>query len=508
MKATAIASTLALLQLCSKVYAAVHEYDNQYMFSIGDAYIFRGGREGLYGSTKEALEKYGNWGQIAPGVANGQSEITFNKLQFHRPASVASQYTPDEGFTGLVQAVIFEVKDRDKIGFPTPQGYRYCCDKEIAKKTKCYQDRLIYKEGKDGWPRVLDSYFENNDTVAYTWEEAITIEKTGMYYLWFVTCDEDLASVTVSGATTWKNPGGYLPGMMYPNIRFFLFMTLAYIVLGTLWGIMYAVHRQTLFTLQHCISGIILLSLLEMGSWYVDYVNFNASGHRPVLLTLWAVLLGCFRKTFSRTLILIVSMGYGIVLPYLGAISKRVIALTSVYFISVCALDIVSNVGTIDDLTTTARILLVLPVAILDAIYIVWVFKSLSKTLAILQTRNATGKLQLYKRFTNTLALWVWISVAWIAYEMYYKVTDNYNERWQSDWVVSDFWHILNFLFLCILVWLWGPTSHSTRYAYSEQDAADEEYAMVEAGPTVGKKGTERSPYKAEHEGEFDEKMQ
>lgn len=34
----------------------------------------------------------------------------------------------------------------------------------------------------------------------------------------------------------------------------------------------------------------------------------------------------------------------------------------------------------------------------------------------------------------------VWISVAWIAYEMYFKVTDQYNEKWQYDWITSDFW--------------------------------------------------------------------
>ena len=58
---------------------------------------------------------------------------------------------------------------------------------------------------------MLDIYFENNDTLAYSWEEAITIEETGMYYLWFVICDEDLASATVRGQTTWKNPTGRPP---------------------------------------------------------------------------------------------------------------------------------------------------------------------------------------------------------------------------------------------------------------------------------------------------------
>lgn len=158
--------------------------------------------------TTQAIEKWGTWGQIAPGVDNGQSEIKLTKLEFARPPAVADQYDADEGFTGLVQAVIFEVGDRDLIGHPTPSGYRYCCTKELVSKTKCHQDRLIYRKKDDGWPKVLDIYFENNDTIAYSWEEAITIDKTGMYYLWFVTCDEDLSAVTVNGATEWKNPTG------------------------------------------------------------------------------------------------------------------------------------------------------------------------------------------------------------------------------------------------------------------------------------------------------------
>ena len=55
---------------------------------------------------------------------------------------------------------------------------------------------------------MLDIYFENNDTVAFSWEEAITVEDTGMYYLWFVICDDELSAATVRGQTTWKNPTG------------------------------------------------------------------------------------------------------------------------------------------------------------------------------------------------------------------------------------------------------------------------------------------------------------
>ena len=102
---------------------------------------------------------------------------------------------------------------------------------------------------------------------------------------------------------------------------------------------------------------------------------------------------------------------------------QQILAFSSVYFISVTALDVITNVGAIDDLTSTARLVMLLPVAFLDAIFILWVFTALSATLRTLQSRNAIVKLQIYRRFTNALAAWVWISAAWVAYEMYSKVS-------------------------------------------------------------------------------------
>lgn len=463
------------------VFSAVHHYHEDYFYAVADAYIFRGGREALFASSAEALKKWADFGQVAPGVANGQSEVRLDRLEFHRPPNVANQYGSDEGWTGLIQAVIFEVNDRDKIGYSSPQGFRYCCVKELRPKTKCHLDRLIYQEGTDGWPQVIDIYFEHNQTIAKPIEHSITIKDSGMYYLWFVNCDEDLSAATVAGETTWKNPGGYLPGMMYPHITFFAVMSMLYLILMIVWGLLYARHWNDIFALQHFMTAVIVMGMLEMSAWYFDYVNFNVSGHRPMLPTLWAVLMGCIRKTVSRTLILMVSMGYGVVLPFLSDLQKKqILALSIVYFMSVCALDVISNVGAIDDLTSTARLIMILPVALLDGVFIMWVFTSLSATLRTLQFRNAVGKLQLYRRFTNALAVWVWVSVAWVAYEMYSKVTDQYNERWRTDWITSDFWHILNFVFLCVIAFLWRPSASATRFAYSALD--DDDTSAAENG--------------------------
>ena len=57
---------------------------------------------------------------------------------------------------------------------------------------------------------------------------------------------------------------------------------------------------------------------------YFDYVNFNNTGFRPYDVTLWAVMVGSARKCISRMLLLVVAMGYGVVRPTLGGLTKKV----------------------------------------------------------------------------------------------------------------------------------------------------------------------------------------
>lgn len=52
------------------------------------------------------------------------------------------------------------------------------------------------------------------------------------------------------------------------------------------------------------------------------------------------------------------------------------------------------------------------------------------------------------------------------------QVTDQYNEKWRYDWVISDFWYALNYVFLAAICFLFRPSFNSTRYAYSELEGA------------------------------------
>eukprot|EP00270_Netrium_digitus_P002467 TRINITY_DN12799_c0_g1_i1.p1 TRINITY_DN12799_c0_g1~~TRINITY_DN12799_c0_g1_i1.p1 ORF type:complete len:534 (+),score=153.32 TRINITY_DN12799_c0_g1_i1:163-1764(+) len=457
-------------------FAAVHKYAGQSFFQTADSWLFRGGREGMTASTPEAVA---HWLAVAKGLANGKSYIRFDHLKFQRPVEEATE-APLSGPTGLVEALLFEVNDRGRVGYTSLSGTRlFCCSPELVKKTGCNPGHVIIKPhaGNNQWPRVVEINFIGNDTIVEAAASEVRITQTGMYYLWFVICDKNLGSVSVTGSTVWKNPYGYLPGMMAPFLSFYGIMSLAYLLLGLLWFLQYIRFWKDILQLQNCITAVIFLGMSEMATWYFDFVNFNATGFRPYGITVWAVTLGAVRKTVSRLLILVVAMGFGVVRPTLGGLSGKVLLLGGAYFLATESLEVMQNVGAIDDLSSSERVILVLPVAILDAIIILWIFTSLSKTLALLQAKRTMHKLELYRKFTNMLALSVVVSVAWICYEFYFKVTDQFNERWQSDWITSAFWHVLTFSLLAVICILWAPSQNSTRYAYSEDVGEDGEEA-------------------------------
>lgn len=471
-----IATFLALAAIAA-CDAAVHPYAGEYFEPHADAYVFRAGREGLFAQVDEGHETDA-WNTAAPGVSNGESYVRFDRVRFHRPASVASRFDAGGAETGLVEAVLFELNDHDRVGFVDPAGYtRYCCAEDLVESTGCVPGRVIVNPRDDDpespWVKAVP--FSGDDVDARVYDQTVRIRKTGMYYLWFISCDPELGpSLSVRGATTWKNPSGYLPGMVRFMLPFYGFLSLAYLALGAAWVVASAARWQTLMPLQYCVALVVALGMAESSAWYFDYVNFNATGYRPYAATVFAVLLGSARKALSRSLVLVVAMGYGVVRPTLGGVTRDVVGLSLAYFVAAAALDLEANLGKVDDLTSTARLVLVAPVAFLDATYILWIFTALSRTLAQTQARRQEVKFELYRRFTNALAVSVVASVGWIFYEMWFKVTDMINEKWEGDWVTRAFWEALSFGITAAICWLWRPSEDGMRYAYSKANATDD----------------------------------
>ncbi|XP_050378810.1 uncharacterized protein LOC126796089 [Argentina anserina] len=470
--------------------ASIHIYHRDLFREVGNSFLLSGGSEGIAASP------------------SSRSYIRFENITFWRTEAAADR----KHSNGLVQVVIFEAADRNNIGGSAYGGQRsICCTADLAKMEGCKQGEVIRRPSAAdaNWPIVLNVKFRKKSMSTAMDYQEISITKTGMYNLFFVACDPKLKELVMSGKTVWKGPDGYLPGRMAPLMKFYVFMALAYVVIGVIWLVQYVRFREDILQLQHCITAVIVLGLFEMVLWYSDYVNFNNTGMRPVFLTTLVVTVGAVRKTVSRLLILTVSMGYGVVRPTLGGLTSKVLLLGATFFLATELLNITEYVGTINDVSGRARLFLVLPDAFLDAFLILWIFTSLAKTLEHLQTKRSSVKLDMYRKFSNALAVTVIASVAWIAYEVYFKATDPFNEKWHSAWIITAFWDILSFALLCVICYLWTPSQNSQRYAYSEkvgEESDDEECQSLTGGKPEGDIGLVNQEAKSvESTGDSDE---
>ncbi|PWA96667.1 lung seven transmembrane receptor family protein [Artemisia annua] len=470
------------------IEASVHEYAEQRFAKKGNAYVMHGGSEGIYYSRSN-----NNLNESSSSSANGDAYIRFERIVFQRPQEVSNFST------GLIYAVLFEVDDRETIGGSAYGGQRaICCTADLAKLGACKEGEIIHRQSikNPGWPEVIGISFDVNEETSTLQPRSIQITRTGMYNLYFMHCEPRLSDVVIDGKTVWKNPNGYLPGRMAPLSNFYGFMSLAFLILGIFWFSQYARFWKEVLHLQNCITLVITLGMFEMALWYFDYKEFNKSGVRPTGITVWAVTFGTVKRTVSRLIILTVSMGYGVVRPTLGGLTSKVIMLGATFFIASEVLELAEHVGAISDLSGNAMLFLSLPVAILDAFFIVWIFTSLSATLNKLQAKRMMAKLDVYRKFTNALAVAVIVSVGWICHELYFKSTDIYNEQWQSAWIIPAFWHVLSFSLLCVISALWAPSQNSMRYAYSDDGSEefDEDELLMFMKPSLLPKKDVGSP--------------
>ncbi|RRT70126.1 hypothetical protein B296_00023446 [Ensete ventricosum] len=414
--AAAAAAVLVLLAVAAAVprtAASIHAYDLEPFREVGNSVLLSGGSEGIVASEPDARGPF--------RIEDGRAYIKFDNITFWRSRESAEQHSNMEHSTGLIQAIIFEASDRDNIGGSAYGGQRsICCTPDLAKLEGCKQGEVIRRPSSvdPNWPVILSTHFRADYIFTKMEPNQVNITKTGIYNLFFISCDPKLRGLTMSGKTIWKNPDGYLPGRMAPLMKFYFFMSMAYLALSFIWFAQYIRFWRDILPLQNCISLVIALGLFEMTLWYFEYLNFNDTGVRPIGITTWVVTVGAVRKTVSRLLILTVSMGYGVVRPTLGGLTSKVLLLGVTYFLASELLSITENVGTINDISGKAKLLLVLPDAFLDAFLILWIFTSLSRTLEKLQARRSSVKLDIYRKFTNALAVTVIASVSWIGYEV------------------------------------------------------------------------------------------
>uniref|UniRef100_A0A3B1J4L1 GOST seven transmembrane domain-containing protein n=1 Tax=Astyanax mexicanus TaxID=7994 RepID=A0A3B1J4L1_ASTMX len=108
-------------------------------------------------------------------------------------------------------------------------------------------------------------------------------------------------------------------------------MCIIYVVLGVLWLALSACYWRDLLRIQFWIGGVIFLGMLEKAVYYAEFQSIRYDGLSVQGAVVFAEVLSAVKRTLARVLVIIASLGYGIVKPRLGALLHRVVGVGLLY---------------------------------------------------------------------------------------------------------------------------------------------------------------------------------
>ncbi|KAG8198607.1 hypothetical protein JTE90_026504 [Oedothorax gibbosus] len=272
-----------------------------------------------------------------------------------------------------------------------------------------------------------------------------------------------------------KGKHGYLSAIDYPLLIFYGVMCGLYVIYAIAWLISSALQWRDLLRIQFWIGAVILLGLMEKAVFYAEYQSINYTGQSVQGAILFAEILSCMKRTLARMLIIIVSLGFGIVKPRLGPTLHRIIGVGALYF---CLGTLEGCLRVLKPKTDPGNQALMagIPLAVTDSGICWWIFSSLIQTIRTLRLRRNIVKLQLYRHFTNALLLSVIGSVAFMIWSIHAHKLVNCVTDWKELWVDEAYWHFLFSIILFVIMILWRPTNNNQRYAFTPLlDAMDDE---------------------------------
>ncbi|XP_032965601.1 transmembrane protein 87A isoform X3 [Rhinolophus ferrumequinum] len=293
-----------------------------------------------------------------------------------------------------------------------------------------------------------------------------------------------------------KGPYEYLTLEEYPLMIFFMVMCIVYVLFGVLWLAWSACYWRDLLRIQFWIGAVIFLGMLEKAVFYAEFQNIRYKGESVQGALILAELLSAVKRSLARTLVIIVSLGYGIVKPRLGVTLHKVVVAGALYLLFSGMEGVLRVTGYF---VYPLALVVNLALSAIDACIILWIFISLTQTMKLLKLRRNIVKLSLYRHFTNTLILAVAASIVFIIWTtMKFRIVTCQSD-WRELWVDDAIWRLLFSMILFVIMVLWRPSANNQRFAFSplseeEEDDEQKEPMLKESFEGMKMRSTKQEP--------------
>ncbi|AOA63234.1 uncharacterized protein PAS_chr3_1095 [Komagataella phaffii GS115] len=414
-----------------------------------------------------------------------------------------------------VSVLIFEYRDLPLLGKIDNTGrIRYVCDQEMVNIGACTEDELNnFLTGDDSdnsKSKILIIKLTDlgDNDVAYN------IVNTGYYCV--ATYSPAQASTGGSMFNSYKikvnfqNSFGSLAASEIPKLPLYGLLAVVYAVFFSVYLFHVYKHRAELLLLQKYLAGffafltvetILIWSLYEIRN---NNKKYPLPGGIKFYITIVS-LLNAFKLSFSLFLLLIISLGYGVVYPKLNkSLMLKCKILTGVNFVfssMFITFSYFRSQSQPNSATTAYKgdsgaiwiLLLTIPIICTLAAFYFLILSSLSKTVKYLADNRQIVKLNMYKRLFRVMLLSSVLLLLALVFSTVFVFGDSVIESieriWKYDKVITDFWpSVLYFVIFLAIAFIWRPTDTSYMLAVSSQ--LPNEVLDEENSPDVPNNGT------------------
>lgn len=414
----------------------------------------------------------------APDRSQGRPFVKFSKLEAHTTSSSVSN--ADMKDYKSIQLSIMRYQDFWELINPQ----KFCSTAaDVESGLSRGTDQLLVQRASDQSMADVNVYSHvvrfPSDGNERTPDVRKDVGRSGVYVLVFSNCGQ-FQDAVVSGTVIVKNPYGFLPGNEYHKMPFYGWLLIVYSVLAIGWMVLSLRWWKEIFSIQNCISAVILLGLLESFLWYVFFTDWNSSGVRGRFLFVMAILFTVVKSTFSYMLVLVASLGWGVTRPFLDTqVTTKIQLLSFLYIVLDFIREAVLSFQHSHSLSLSFVLLCLLPVALLNGAIFYWIFTALSSLMESLQERRQFEKLALFQRLWRILLGALIVATLTLLFQII-TVSRSISSRWRYQWLLTDgVSHVIFLIVLVAMMYLWAPHKNAQRFAYSHQVDSHEKDAAT-----------------------------
>jgi len=280
------------------------------------------------------------------------------------------------------------------------------------------------------------------------------------------------------GTISFHNPYGYIPAELFGMLPFQTARMVAYAFFAAFFLGHYYKYWESTIHLHTAFLLVFIFAMIEATLWFASYQSLNISGVPYCCpfppLVIGALVLQVIRQTLSRCLLLVVSLGYGIVRPKLmNAEWAAVSVMTGLYLVAAIvaqgavilfAKEAHGDFGSVNAKLTPYKI----PAMVLDVIFLTWIYLAVNSTIRVLTEFQQSVKLDMYKQLVYIIGVFMGLFVAVTVIFMLDDVGFHFIP-WQCAWLEQVLWESLNFAVLAAVCVVCRPTATSQMLSYASQ---------------------------------------